>query len=372
MKNNIMIKMKNLLVIMVTAAIFLFLAVAAWLKPSESYSDSERRYLAKAPDLTADAVLNGTFMEKFESYAVDQFPARDTFRRLKSTAAIYGFGQQDVHNLYLYKGYISKMEYPLNEESLERAANVFQKIYDQYLAGTKVHTYFSVIPDKNCFMAEASGHLALDYEALYGYMQERTAYMEYIDIAPLLQLEDYYKTDSHWRQEKIVDVAQRLLNEMNEESNPAEKYTANILENSFYGVYAGQSGFMADGEELIYLDSEMLSSCRVYDYENSKEIGIYDMEKAMGKDPYEIFLSGPISLLTIENPAANTEKELILFRDSFGSSLAPLLVEEYAKITLVDIRYLSSALVENWITFDDQDVLFLYSIQVLNNSETLK
>ena len=50
----------------------------------------------------------------------------------------------------------------------------------------------------------------------------------------------------------------------------------------------------------------------------------------------------------------------------------PLLVEDYAKITLVDIRYIYSGVLGNYIEFEDQDVLFLYSTLVLNNSETLK
>ena len=95
------------------------------------------------------------------------------------------------------------------------------------------------------------------------------------------------------------------------------------------------------------------------------------MEKANGKDPYEMFLSGSISLLTIENPNATTDRELIVFRDSFGSSISPLLAEGYAKITLVDIRYLRTDMLARFIEFKNQDVLFLYSTLVLNNSETL-
>ena len=96
------------------------------------------------------------------------------------------------------------------------------------------------------------------------------------------------------------------------------------------------------------------------------------MEKAQGKDPYEMFLSGPKSLMTIENPGAAAGKRLIIFRDSFGSSVAPLLIEGYGEITLVDIRYLSSDMLGNFIDFDNSDVLFLYSTLVLNNSVTLK
>ena len=85
-----------------------------------------------------------------------------------------------------------------------------------------------------------------------------------------------------------------------------------------------------------------------------------------------MFLGGPKSVITIENPNANSQKELILFRDSFGSSIAPLLLEGYSKITLVDIRYISPNLLNQFVQFEAQDVLFLYSTSVLNNSETIK
>ena len=85
-------------------------------------------------------------------------------------------------------------------------------------------------------------------------------------------------------------------------------------------------------------------------------------------DKYDIYLNGATSLITVENPNANTDKELLLFRDSFGSSIAPLLVENYKKITLIDIRYMSSTLLEQYIDFENQDVLFLYSALVLNQN----
>ena len=110
----------------------------------------------------------------------------------------------------------------------------------------------------------------------------------------------------------------------------------------------------------------------MYDYENSEYLPVYTLEKAAGNDPYEIFLSGPKSLLRIENPNAETERKLIVFRDSFAASLIPLLAQGYSEITLVDIRYLSPAMLGNFIEFDAQDVLFLYSTSVLNDSSTIK
>ena len=62
----------------------------------------------------------------------------------------------------------------------------------------------------------------------------------------------------------------------------------------------------------------------------------------------------------------------MIFRDSFGSSLAPLLIEDYAKITLVDIRYIQSGFLGQFIEFDGQDVLFIYGTTILNDSSLLK
>ena len=110
----------------------------------------------------------------------------------------------------------------------------------------------------------------------------------------------------------------------------------------------------------------------VYDYETGSELPVYDLQQLAGEDAYAVFLSGSKALLTITNPAAKTDRELVVFRDSFASSLTPLLAGAYAKITLVDIRYLQPERLGTWLTFDTQDVLFLYSAPVLNSSETIR
>jgi len=96
------------------------------------------------------------------------------------------------------------------------------------------------------------------------------------------------------------------------------------------------------------------------------------MEKAYGKDPYEMFLSGTSALIEIENPNAKSDKELVIFRDSYASSIAPLLVEGYSRVTLVDIRYIQSSFLGNFVEFDNQDVLFLYSTSLINNSTSMR
>ena len=365
-----MIKIKNIIIVIVTALFLGGFLLWSILKPTDEQSVSERRPLAKFPAVTGEAVMSGSFMTDFEKYTLDQFPLRDQFRTVKAITSFYVFGQKDNNDIYIKNGFAAKLEYPMKEKSIEYAASRFQFVYDKFMADKDMDVYLSVIPDKNYFMAEDNGYPSIDYNMFISDMRELTGFAKYIDITELLELSDYYSTDTHWRQEKITDVAQHLAAEMGVELSA--EYTVKEVDTPFYGVYYGQSALPLPSDALYYLENSVLNECRVYDFETGKYITIYDFGKTEGNDPYEMFLSGSKSLLTIENPNANTDKELIVFRDSFGSSLAPLLAEGYAKITLVDIRYMSPVMLDRFIEFSNQDVLFIYSTSVLNNSETIK
>ena len=99
---------------------------------------------------------------------------------------------------------------------------------------------------------------------------------------------------------------------------------------------------------------------------------VYDMDKANGRDPYEMFLSGNQSVVTIRNEKNKDGKRLIIFRDSFGSSIAPLFSKGYSEIVLIDLRHISSELLGEFVNFENADVLFLYSTLLLNNSLSIR
>lgn len=365
-------KYRPVILVGIISVLMLGISLWCWTKDADAYSYSERRVLAAFPRLSWENVISGDFMEDFESYTTDQFPAREKFRAVKAATELGIFAKKDNNDLYMADGHIVKQEYPLHEEQLQYASRHFRKLYDTYMVDTEVKLYFSIVPDKNYFLAEENGQLALDYETLVSYMRNETDYMTYIDITELLSSEDYYKTDTHWRQEQLLEVADRLADKMG--VTVSQNYTLNTLEQPFYGVYLGQLALPVEPDTIQYLTSETLNDCEVTSYSTgtAREGRLYDMEKATGKDAYEMFLSGSEAILVIENPSADTEKELIVFRDSFGSSLVPLLVEGYKKITLVDTRYVQSEMIGEWIGFENQDVLFLYSTLLLNNSLALK
>ena len=363
-------KRKDRITVGVTALILFGFLTGNIAKSDDTVSVSERRKLAQFPKINVENMKDGTFMSGFESYAKDQFPLREQFRALKTAFSMYVLGQRDQHGLYIKDGYIAKMEYPLHADSLQYAVTRFGEVYDRYLSDTDTDIYLAIVPDKSYFLADENGYPSMDYDMLTAQMRDGTKYAQYIDIFGDLELSDYYRTDAHWRQEQITDVVRHLAGAMGVELT--QQYETKELEKPFYGVYYGQLALPVKPDTLYYLDNDMLDHCTVYDYEDHAENKIYDLTKTEGNDLYEIFLGGSKSLLSIENPNAKTDRELVVFRDSFGSSIAPLLAEAYRSVTLVDIRYLQPALLGRFLTFENQDILFLYSTSVLNNSVTLK
>jgi len=352
------------------AALWLGLAAWAWLRPSDPVSESERRKLAQFPEITAERLLNGKFMSEFESYSLDQFPLRDGFRKLKAGVHFGLLRQKDNNGIYLAEGHAAKLEYPLKKDSVDHALQVFGRIHEKYLAGSAV--FLSLIPDKGYYLAEENGYPAMDYEAMVEQLRNGMPYASYVNLFDKLTIEDYYRTDTHWRQERILPAAGRLAAALGIPVPEAGDYRVTEVDRSFYGVYHGQAALPMEADRLYLLESDVLSGCVVKNYETGKNSGVYDMTKLEGNDLYEVFLSGPVSLLTIENPNAQTDRELIIFRDSFGSSVAPLLAHGYKTVTLIDIRYISSAMLDRFVDFHGQDVLFLYSTLVLNNSAALQ
>lgn len=366
MKNNV----KHIVTSLIIIAFVLGFSIFAWLKPADDISLAERRALVQMPELNKNSLFSGSFTQNFEKYATDQFPLRDTFRTIKGRVNVNLFNRGENNGVYEYQGFLADIEYPVDEKSIDYAAERFNYVYRKYLKENNIKPYLAVIPHKGQFTAESKGYPNAEYDEIAGILKSGTPDFKYIDIKNTLTLQDYYRTDTHWRQEKIQDVALLLGKEMG--TDVTAQYQEKILHDDFNGVYSGQYALGTESEEIRYLTNENIEGCKVFDYENNKSISVYDMEKASGKDPYEMFLSGPLSLVTIENDNAKSDRELVIFRDSYGSALAPLMAEGYSKITLVDIRYMHPDAVEKFVDFKNADVLFIYSTSVLNNSETIK
>lgn len=353
--------MQNKIVVIGFVTILFAIFLANIITKDKIISVSERRKLAQFPDFKISKLIDGSIINDWEKYVEDQFIERDLFRTIKSFWSINIFAQKDNNNLFEKDNAIYKMDYQLSENNIQKSCAKIKEVYEKYLKGKNV--YYSIIPEKNYYL-ENDDHLKLDYNKLEKIIKNSLTELNYIDIRRGLKLEDYYRTDLHWKQENLQQVVQIIQKDMDLDIKEVNYEIKNKGE--FYGGYYGQLATNVNPDNINILTNETIESCITYNYETKENASIY--VETNSSDRYDIFLSGATPLISIENPNSETDKELLLFRDSFGSSMAPLLVENYKKITLIDLRYISSSILDNYIDFNNQDVLFLYSTTILNQN----
>ena len=366
--------MKNKIITISFIIIISFFFIANIIVPDKDLSYSERRRLEQLPKLSFESVMNGKYMDGLDKYASDQFFGREMFRSVKNIVDKNVFLKSDTNKLFRVGENIFSIEYPVREDKVVALTKKLNRIYDKYF--TDMNVYYSIVPDKNYYLPDDGRYLLMDYERLEFLMKQSLSdEMRYINLFSVLALEDYYNTDGHWRQERLKPVLEALSEGM--ELPLSFDYYSYEQRNyePFFGAYYGQSAGMASPDYLTWLESPLLKEAVVTALnENGQlvEVSVYKEEALGGMDSYDIFLYGVQPLLTIENPNGTAGRELILFRDSFGSPLAPLFLEGYDKVTVVDLRYIMPEMLEEYIEFGEQDVLFLYSTIIINNSDTIR
>ena len=272
---------------------------------------------------------------------------------------------------------VYRNEKELDEKSVDRAIGKFQKFAEDY-CGDAQRVFLGFIPSKNGYLKVENGWLNEAEFAILQSVYDKWG-SNFIDLSVCLQLEDYYRTDPHWRQERLGAVLRELGAALEFDTDTAldgdrvlsENWTEEVLTTEYIGVYGAEVENPVP-ETMTVLHHPDMDGYIVRNGETGEEMPLYDTEKLTDRDPYELFVGGPLSLVTIENPNADNDRHLVVVRDSFGSALLPLLAQSYAKVTAVDIRYMMPAMVGQFVDFTDADVLFLYSSTVINNSITLK
>jgi len=330
---------------------------------------SERRIPAKFPEISLNAIMDGTFMSGFDDYASDRFVFRDTFRSIYAFQILDVFRQTDKSGLYRCNSVglgefrrVDTASFRQTAERINRAAGM--------VAASDVNIYYSIVPDKSIYAERYYPGFNLDIAE--SVILDVLGQYNYIRVADIVGADMFYKTDLHWDQSKISDAASHILSAMN--ANPVINNHPVVTVGEWSGVYTGQLAVPAAPDMMSYVDVPSLNVMYLNDRTLEFDPGpLYDFDRFNGIDPYDMFLRGPQPLITIENPAAAESKELYLFRDSFGSSLAPLMAETYSKITVIDLRYINLQILDQFFEFTPgSDVLFIFSSQIFNNPSIIQ
>lgn len=352
--------MKYKVITIIFLVIVFGLGIVSICKEDVLISEFERRNLVNFPN-----EINEDFTNNLDDYLVDQFVFRNEFISLNSDINRNILNKIDDKDVYIIDDNIYEINYPLNEKNTIDFVNKINYISEKYFENENV--YYSIVPDKSYFL-DGSKYLKLDYTKMFNLLNNNMNGI-YIDIVNSLQIEDYYLTDIHWKQQNILDVANKIMKDMGNEyifNDYKEK-----IYNKFYGASYSKGSNKLKTDTLIYLTNNSLENLKANHLEYGKR-NIYDEQKLVGVDSYDVFLSGPSSYLQIENKGGVNEKTLIVFRDSFASSIIPFFIQYYKNIVVIDLRYIDLSLIEEKLKYEDCDVLYLYSTLIINNSSILK
>ena len=332
-----------------------------------SFLQSERRAPAQFPVLTMNSVTSGEFMSDFEDYSTDLFPFRDGLRTVRAAFMLDVLRMSDKNGLYIDANGIGEFK-KVDDESVLKTAQIINTVASTL---ESLDVYYSFIPDKSIysdrFLPGFDAALTMRLLTSAPGMDQYT----FIDLTEALDADSFYSTDFHWDQTRLDGVMDALGNSMGW-GYDSRQYTRQFS-GEFHGAYAGQLALPAPKDFLYCLTNPSLSAKHLSSQTKELEpMPVYDPDRFSGGDPYDIFLSGAQPLVILENDNAQTKKELYVFRDSFSSSLAPLLAGTYSKVTLIDLRYIDMRTLGRYVEFKPgSDVLFLYSTIILNAPEML-
>lgn len=355
----------------------LALSVAFLLFPKQEFSENENRYLAKLPTLGWETIKSGQYMEDLSSWLSDHFPFRNFFMGLKAETEI-ALGKREINNVYIAEDdyLIEVYEAPANTE---RIADTFHKFYEK-IDTDNIDTRLMLVPTASFVYADKLPSFAPTRN------QMDTADIIYdkagigaIDCSSfLLKAADteqlYYRTDHHWTtigayQGYLAYCAAKGLTPVSLGDMQAKTVT-----NDFYGtIYSKVNDYNLKGDSItIYTNP---ADSLTVNYTDTKEVtdSLYNLAYVDKKDKYSLFLNNLHTLIEITNETAESDRELVLIKDSYANSLVPFLAHHYKKMYVFDTRYYkegpSSFIKEHP---EVTDVLLLYNMNTLDTDSGIR
>lgn len=362
-KRNRRLQGKYLSWLLIGAIVLLLLAGVV--AEDRDFSDSENRKLAQWPKFSLSAILDGSYLQGMGDYIADQFPGRDGWisLNLKLNQLL---GQKESSGVYLCEDdYLMQIPAEPNKEQHERnlaAINTFgSKHPDLNMVMTVVPNAVTVLADKLPENAPVRDQLADIYHIATNVTGARV-----IDVTQMLKTHSdeylFYRTDHHWTSLAAYYAFQVIGPELKIKVPALEEYTVYPVSTTFEGTLSSKSGSHSARDTVeIMVPKSGIEYYVTYNNDNNTNIcSLYNRAALDVKDHYTVFFGGNYSRVDITT-TANTERNLLIFKDSYANCMVQFLYPYFDHITMIDPRYYYDN-VEHVITGNSiTDVLFLYN-----------
>jgi len=336
--------------------------------PKRTFSETENRYLKKFPEFSMDALLHKGWTTEFEEYVTDHFAFRDPWIGLKAVTE-YTLGKRENNGNYLGKnGYLLQDYASPKQDALIRSIGHINR----FAQNASVPVYTAIVPGSIYVNRDKLPPFSLESDQSVDLETIKNTLVpeaNYIDLLPTMlehrEEELYYRTDHHWTSLGAYYAYEEIMSQMGQQAFAQEDFDRPILSENFYGTLQAAAGTWWIEPDTItgYAPkTENEVSVEIYEGEELEKTldGYWAMDRLQTRDQYSTFLDGNHARVVIKT--GNPGKKLLLIKDSFGHSLAPILSANYSQIDMVDLRYYKvdyeKYMQENQI----DECLILYSI----------
>lgn len=342
--------------------IFGFLTAGVMVKDKD-FSENENRNLAQFPKLSVSSVLDGSFLQGLGDYVADQFPGRNFWISvdLKMKQLL---GQKEAGGVYLCDDYLIQVPSQPNWEQVERNLAAVDAFSEKYPELNMVMTVVpnSVVINERLLPENAP---ARDQLADLDRIDELLEVVPFRDVTGALRDHDdeylYYKTDHHWTSLAAKYAFYALAEDLNIRPVEEDQYTVMLVSNTFEGTLSSKSGSHVSRDSVeIYEPRTGIEYFVTYADTGEKISSLYKREALTTKDHYTVFFGGNYSRVDVTT-TADTERALLIFKDSYANCMVQFLYPYFDHITIIDPRYyydnIDLVIKSEGIT----DVLFLYN-----------
>ncbi|MBO5937666.1 MAG: hypothetical protein J6Q79_08685 [Clostridia bacterium] len=369
--------------IMIWLFCFIIFGVAGlhFLTADSDFSESENRVLAEFPRLSAATVADGSFMRDFETYLTDQFPFRDGIISLK-TLTDRIVGKNEENGVYIGKnGYLFDSQTPLDKSFAKKLGKAVLEFKNKH---QDLETAFLLVPNSSYVYSEyLPDYLETDDQrwlirALHRQMEDDSILWPAAAKILKSNADDaqlYYKTDHHWTTRgaylMFKETALSWGLEKDEKSID-KKFEFYEVSNTFEGTLASTSGVHDVRDTVEICVPKKSEGTYVVNLESSgeKTASLFFKEKLKNKNHYEVFLGGNYDKVIITT-VSQSDRSLLLIKDSYANCMIPMLTPYFNKIVVIDPRYLTDSLDSIIKENDFTHMMYLYNANTLFEDSSL-
>lgn len=340
------------------------------LGPDQSWSWVENRPLQSRSDIHLSEFGQDDFSSTVNTVVSDQFLGRQFL--LKVNYCIRkALGQKEINDIYLGKDRLF-LESQGAESSI---ALTNEEAFGKFLQEKKLQGALLVAPSsQNIYEEDLPQYISVkkEREILNGLMDSKTDHFSFIDLQPLFQenkaQELYYKTDHHWTTRGAAYASQLLLENLNQ-TMKLDDYNFMNVSNFFEGSLSSKAGSVGLYDSISIAPYGKQSDYVVTWADGTKTSSIYKEDALNQKDQYELFLGANQSVVQIDTQS-DSERSLLILKDSYANSMIQFLLPYFSSITIVDPRYYSGDLSKLMETNGITDCVAVFSYDTFTTQKT--